>query len=215
MENCWTWHNGRISDFKELFKEKTGTELTEDVFDGDGNGFKIGGNHSTGGNTCQHKSSGTNVVRNCISFDNKGKGIDQNNHEDGAVIENNISFDNSSNIRFWKEANPGRKFIFKNNIIFGKGTEESAVKIQCISESNNWDSDIKVGFSDYVSLKTEDAVAPRQPDGSLPPVFGRLKPDSKLINKGSKTEEITDPGISLAPIPFKGKAPDIAPYELK
>lgn len=215
IENCWTWHNGILSDFKEVYKHKTGAELTEDIFDGDGNGFKLGGNHSNGGNICTKKSSGTNVLRNSISFGNKGKGIDQNNHEDGAYVENCLSFDNSSNIRFWKPANKGKVFVFRNNIIFGKGTEESAVKMPCTSESNSWDSNFKASENDFVTLKTEDALAPRNSDGSLPHNFGQLKPTSKLINKGSKTGTIIDTGINLPPIPYKGKAPDVSPYELK
>lgn len=213
VENCWTWHNGVWTDFREEYKSKAGEDLTPELFSGDGNGFKMGGNHSTGGTGCTKSSTGTNVLRNSISFQNQGKGIDQNNHQDGVCVENCLSFDNGTNIRFWKKPNDGRRFVFRNNAIFGRGTKESGITIPCTAENNTWQGGIDASESDFTSLRPEDAGQPRNGDGSLPSGFGRLRPQSKLIDAGVKTERIIDPGIDLAPIGYEGVAPDLAPIE--
>ncbi|WP_158277321.1 right-handed parallel beta-helix repeat-containing protein [Opitutus sp. ER46] len=213
IENCWTWSNGVWSDHAEVYQARTGKPLTETLFRGDGNGFKLGGNHSTGGGKCSALSRGTNVLRNGISFGNRATGIDQNNHQDGMYVENCLSFDNRRNINFWNQPNPGRRFVFRNNVLLGRGTAESAIKIPHLAEANTWQGAITATPADFVSLDRADAAAPRHADGSLPDRFGRLRPSSRLIDAGARTEAIADRGYSLPPIPYRGAAPDVGPYE--
>lgn len=177
IDNCWTWRTGVIEDFAEIFKQKTGETLTPDIFKGNGNGFKLGGNHGIDGSGCTKQSTGTHELRNSVSFGNRVRGIDQNAHKDGSVVENCVSFNNGINIRFWQKPNDGKSFVFNNNIIFGTGTTESGFTIPVISTNNSWDKGQPVYTADdFITVKTEDAMATREVDGSLPATnFGKLK----------------------------------------
>jgi hypothetical protein len=75
---------------------------------------------------------------------------------------------------------------------------------RCIVDHNSFlNKGITVSTDDFLSLDTAQLTAPRRPDGSLPLIdFMRLKPGSKLIDKG------IDIGL-----PFLGKAPDIGCFE--
>jgi hypothetical protein len=97
---CWTWHNGDQTDFNAIYLQKMGKNMSS--FQGNGNGFKLGGN-GTGGS-----SVGTHVVKNCVAFDNNyksKKGFDQNSHKGGVIVYNCTSFGNGYNYMF--EDNPG------------------------------------------------------------------------------------------------------------
>ena len=217
--NCWNWRAGIWTDFAEMHRRRTSRELTERTFAGDGNGFKMGGNHVWTGQPgkCDNKSRGLHVLRGSISFGNRMKGIDQNNHQDGIVVENCLCFDNGDNIRFWKEPNAGKTNVFRNNAAFGKGGFRPKTEIELVSEGNSWDLGIEPSREDFVSLDERDASAPRGKDGSLPSRFGRLRPESRLIDRGVRTFPIRSAAdaTDLPAIPYKGKAPDLGAYELK
>lgn len=217
--NCWTWANGLMADFKDVYLEKAKTPLTYSLFSGDGNGFKIGGNHVGVSATCSNQSTGTHVLRNCISFDNivSGEnghaGFSQNAHKDGAVIENCLSFSNNENFRFWVEPNPGKTFILRNNISFyPKGRGDKFV-VATEASNNSWNLSLQGDSTQFVSLREADAIAPRQADGSLPTNFGRLKSTSIFIDKGIATQPLQYDGISLPAIDFKGTLPDLGAFE--
>lgn len=214
--NCWNWSAARWSDFVEMFKDRTGEILTEELFSGDGNGFKMGGNHtSDAGDGCQNKSVGLNVLRNSVSFGNKEKGIDQNNHQDGTIIENCLSFNNGVNLRYWAEPNPGKQYVFRNNIIMGDGGDKPMIDIDYVSENNSWDLDLTFTVDDFVTLDESAAESERQKDGNLPLGFARLKVGSQAIDKGIPTPAIASAkdAIQLEPILYNGSAPDLGAYE--
>lgn len=180
--DCWTWRSG--------------------VAQGNGNGFKLGGN-GTGGD-----SRGVHVARRCIAFAHKVNGFTQNSHKDGLVIEHCLSFGNgASGYNYFMEGtlNGGKTNVFRNNVSLprtgtnGGGFISDNITLQ---ENNSWNLAVTANAADYQSLLESAAAAPRQPDGSLPTGFARLVAGSDLIDRGAPGGE-----------PFAGAAPDLGPFE--
>ncbi len=207
--NCWTWCNGITSDFVSIYNDKTGKTLTQV---GDGNGFKMGGNHTTGGDgTCTRQSAGTHIYRNCIAFGcvgESGQGITQNAHKDGAIIENCLSFSNKENYRFWVESvNTGKTFLFRNCISFdnkGRGDRFIAASEY---QNNSWNLNLTGSADDYISLSEEDAKAPRGTNGSLPTTFGRLKSNSQFNGVGVEIPAYANEGYNMDALTAKNLGP--------
>ena len=227
MINCWCWRTSIWTDYEEMYKERIrwekedgiykgnfADELTEDIFKGNGNGFKMGGAcyFSNGANweNDNHLSRGIHVLRHCISFNNLRWGFDQNNHVDGAYVENCIAFNNGntknlSNFGFRQINMHGTKFVFRNCISFGAKNRDSFTNATCEFDHNSWNEikdrskswtpfDATASYNTYkaqfISLSEEDAGAPRKADGSLPDRFGRLAAGSIFIDMGAPTADI-------------------------
>jgi hypothetical protein len=182
ISNCWTWKSG--------------------VAQGNGNGFKLGGN-GTGGD-----SKGTHYAWNSIAFGHKVNGFTQNSHKDGNVLINCLSFSNgNSGYNYFMEGslNSGKQNIFRNNVSIPRSGVNGGGFIadnNPVQQANTWNLAVTANAADYVSLLEAAAKAPRHADGSLPTGFARLLAGSDLIDKG------VDVGI-----PFTGVAPDLGPYE--
>src|SRR6185503_10014665 len=182
ISNCWTWKSG--------------------VGQGNGNGFKLGGD-GVGGN-----SMGTHSAYNCVSFVHKVNGFTQNSHRDGLIVQHCLSFSNgASGYNYFMEGtlNSGKQNIFRNNASIprsGSNTGGFIADNNPIELNNSWNLSVTVNAADYGSLLETAAKAPRQPDGSLPSGFARLVSGSDLIDKGANVGQ-----------PFNGSAPDLGPYE--
>jgi parallel beta-helix repeat protein len=195
ITNCYTWHNGDKTDFDAIYKQKMKKKMSS--YQGNGNGFKLGGN-GKGGN-----SKGVHVVKNCVAFDNyfrSRKGFDQNSHQGGEIIENCLSFGNGYNYMFEKSGNTQ----FVNNISFGvRGSLDHEFGTGAVEKNNSWNLNVTANAADFVGLTEELAKAPRNADGSLPNNgFAKLVDNSDLIDKG------TDIGL-----PYLGAVPDLGAYE--
>ena len=161
-------------------------------FDGNGNGFKLGGNNVPTPHT----------VRNCVSFDNAGntgRGFDENNNLSGQTLYNCTAF-----------RNKGDNYHFRNTIV------DSTTHIikNCISlsglvgissgilEKNTWQG-FTVSDADFISTDTSMVTARRNDDGRLPSTtFLHLAPGSPLI----------DAGVPVG-LRFNGSAPDLGAFE--
>jgi pectate disaccharide-lyase len=182
MDYCWTWASG--------------------VDQGNGNGFKLGGD-GTGGS-----SMGTHVVSHGVSFGHKTNGFTNNSHKDGERITNCISFSNGSsayNYFFEGSHNSGKADTFYNCAsITSKGGADSGLTYDDapVESNNSWNLGISVTSADFSDLSEDAAGANRQDDGSLPTGFARLVAGSNLIDKGINVGEA-----------YTGKAPDIGPFE--
>lgn len=196
ISNCWTWHNGDAS----LYNVVGGS------FQGNGNGFKLGGN-GTGGN-----SRGTHYVYRCVAFNNNfpGRtrhGFDQNSHKGGIVMYNCLAWNNLYNYFFEDAPEPGAPMIFKNNVSFGATANVTGVTefpAGTIQQNNSWNLPVTANAADYYDLTEAAAEAPRGPDGSLPTGFARLVAGSDLIDRGVDIGQ-----------PYFGAAPDLGPYEFE
>jgi pectate disaccharide-lyase len=181
IENCWTWHNGDPSQW--------GFES----FNGDGNGFKLGGD----GEPCPI------TVKNCVAFDTHFgamSGFNDNNNGMAIIVYNCIAWDCSRDFNMQDQAHVLKNCAaFNNTRMAPKDLSESAVQ-----DHNSWNiSTITASAEDFVSIDVEHAQAPRESDGSLPNNgFARLKQGSDLIDKG----------INVG-LPYSGLTPDLGAYE--
>jgi hypothetical protein len=220
--DCWAWNAGVMSDHLEMYFDRTGQALTAAVWDGNGNGFKIGGGClMQPDRECNLESLGTHILRNCIAFNNNVNGFDQNSHRYGAVIENCVSFNNGGrNFTFYIANQNGTSFAFRNNVAWGSGKVDAFTAITISADEGNlWNQPALTSTpaAEFVSLMPDNAKAARNADGSLPTGFARLKPSSVFIDKGVLTPAINHAfdDISLPPITYLGDAPDLGAFEEK
>ncbi|ADL51547.1 right-handed parallel beta-helix repeat-containing protein [Clostridium cellulovorans] len=195
--NCWTWHNGDKTDFDAIYQKKMGRKMSS--YQGNGNGFKLGGNGAGG------SSKGVHVVKNCVAFDNylrSKKGFDQNSHAGSVIVQNCLSFGNGYNYMFETASN----MEFSNNVSFGAKVKlDHEIASGSIEKNNTWNLKITTDASDFTGLTEDLAKAPRNSDGSLPNNgFAKLAANSDLIDKG----------VAIG-LPFLGTAPDLGAYELR
>jgi hypothetical protein len=181
LDHCWSWHNGDPS-FWGLEK-----------FQGDGNGFKLGGDDTF----CPV------TILNCVALDcqwGTAVGFAFNNNTAPFTFYNCLAINCG---KPFKLKQPGNTL---KNCVDVKATRPAPRDIlaPATQACNNWNLGIPATVDEYVSLSATDAGAARQSDGGLPNNgFARLKPGSKLINRG------IDVGL-----PFSGSAPDLGPYEV-
>jgi len=147
LENCWTWGNGYLKD---------GTNPGAQA---NGNGFKMGG----GDNSNSQKLTHHFYLKNCIAFDNKGKGFDQNNNAGTMSLLNCSGFGNgSANYRIKKALASGEQLMVKNCVSYSGSAELGSFAIQ---KTNSWMAGFYVNGSDFVSIDTSGVSAPRKSDG--------------------------------------------------
>lgn len=185
LEHCWTWGNGYLKD---------GTDPGSQA---NGNGFKMGGGDDSNSAHLMHHF----VLKNCVAFDNKNKGFDQNNNDGSMTLLNCSGYHNkTANYRITRSLNVGQSLTVKNCVSYQGSVELGAFAIQ---QANSWLAPFVVTAEDFLSLDTSIAAAPRPPDGSLPEFdFLHLAAGSDLI----------DAGIDLG-LPFNGMAPDLGAFE--
>ena len=183
LENCWTWRNGYLQDGSDPGSQANG------------NGFKMGGSDDK---TLKHHF----IVKNCLAFDNKSKGFDQNNNKGSMTIYNGTAFRNKGNDFSIPSALPaGEQAVVKNSLA-AQGNKISLGSF-VIQQANSWNSGVTVTAADFVSLDTNGVSGPRKADGSLPELpFAKLDAGSDLIDAG------VDVGL-----PFIGSKPDLGCFE--
>lgn len=183
LENCWTWRNGYLKDGRDPGSQANG------------NGFKMGGSDDK---TLKHHF----IVKNCLAFDNKSKGFDQNNNKGAMTIFNGTAFRNKGNDFSIPSALPaGEQAIVKNSLA-AQGNKISLGTF-VIQQANSWNGGVTVTAADFISLDTTGVSGPRKADGSLPELpFMKLAAGSDLI----------DAGIDIG-LPFLGPKPDLGCFE--
>ena len=176
LDSCWSFDNGY-----NIWGDSN--------YQGDGNGFKVGGNYIP----THH------LLMNCVAFDNMGKGFDQNHNTAGVTILNCTGVGNKNkNFSFPEIPTTGIDSLV-NNLSFEGNNSIEATSIQV---TNSWNG-FTVRSTDFLSLDTSLAKSPRNADSSIAQTdLFRLAPASSLINAG------TDVGID-----FIGNAPDIGAFE--
>ncbi|PKL83567.1 MAG: hypothetical protein CVV24_04425 [Ignavibacteriae bacterium HGW-Ignavibacteriae-3] len=181
LENCWSFNNGYL---------KNGISSS-----GNGNGIKMGGS--------DNKDLAHNfILRNCLTFDNRVKGFDQNNNRGSMTLYNCTGFRNGTyNFSISSALNAGKILDVKNSVSLAS----SGVLLlgSSIQQANSWLSGFSVSNSDFVTIDSAGVRGPRKSDGSLPEIaFMHLSSGSKLIDAGV-----------LVGIPFTGNAPDLGAFE--
>lgn len=202
----WEAQNVVVIDSSWAFGNGDGEALgAGPQFDGNGNGFKLGG-----GNNPATRPHVGHVVTNSVAFDNVGggnsKGFDNNNNWGGFYLANNTAFDNGRNFVF-PAVVPGQQATFVNNIAFSPvaSTNAQTPPERATVVANSWQLEDEITPSMFANLDKELAKAPRRPDGSLPDVdFLKLVPGTALV----------DAGLHVGSA-FFGAAPDLGAHELQ
>ncbi len=178
FEQCWAFNNGRG--------------------DGDGGGFKLG-------KTVEDPLAvPQRILTNCLAFDNRFIGFNQNDGNVKMVFYNNCAFNNS-----WSGFSIGQfnvEMVVRNNISYKNGRTGTFTS-RSVNDHNSWNasSDVTLSEADFISLDTSGVSGQRQPNGELPVVdFMKLAEGSDLI----------DAGIDVG-LPFSGNAPDFGAFEKK
>ena len=180
LENCWCFANGYL---------KNGNASS-----GNGNGYKMGGSDDR---TLMHNFT----LKNCLAFDNRVKGFDQNNNKGSMILYNCTAYRNGTNYSVTATLNGGKIAEVINGVSLGSYGSLGGFVDQ---QTNSWQSPFSATAGDFVSIDTAGVRGPRKSDGSLPDLeFMQLVEGSDLIDAG------TDVGL-----PFNGSAPDLGAFEL-
>lgn len=188
VENSWAFGNGDASVFDN-----------PENFEGNGNGFKLGGNFVEAGH----------IVMRSMAFDNFGasgnaKGFDYNNNFGAMTLVHNTAYNNGRNYFFPFDPSLGGQPVFLNNL--SAVTNLHAVTpSSAVLAGNSWQFDTEITEDMFLSVDTELATSLRATDGSLPNIDLLVpQPESFPIDRGVVIAE-----------PFYGAAPDQGVYEYR
>lgn len=187
---------------KAWFDSKIGTTMTDrygntititlDKYpcQGNGNGFKMGGNWTN------HKI----IVHHCLAVGNYARGYDQNNNDGTMWLYNNTAYDNYVNYGFTTVYGTN---TIQNCISHRSRNNESYKSANVVTIDHNTWNGISCSNADFQSLDTTLILMYRTSDGSLSetPLL-RLAEGSSLI----------DAGIDVN-LGYNGLAPDLGCFE--
>jgi len=141
------------------------------------------------------------ILKNCLAFENKAKGFDQNNNDGSMTLYNCTGLNNkTADYRIQRQVNAGQTVTVINCVTFNGKAEFGTFVVQ---QTNGWQSPFIVTQDDFVSIDTTGIRGPRKTDGSLPDIkFMHLASGSDLIDAG------TNVGLT-----FNGSAPDLGAFE--
>ena len=184
-DNCWSFWNGY----------KPGT------FDaaGNGDGFKLGPTTSDQSGSVKH------FLNNCVSFQNREQGFDENDGRCINQLYNCTSYGNGGiGYHFGYQTSLNIHHILKNNVSFqDAGGAVPKFTTSWVQSNNTWNG-ITATAASFASLTNTGVDGARQSDGSLPNFqFLHLSSSSNLINAG----------VSIINMLFNGSAPDLGAFE--
>ncbi|MEV5611355.1 right-handed parallel beta-helix repeat-containing protein [Streptomyces sp. NPDC052225] len=139
IEHSWAYGNGK-------------NRWSDSAFEGNGNGFKLGG----GGATVAH------VVNDNAAWNNSLHGFTENSNTGAIQLNRNTAYANTESGYYFATgaARLGKNLAAKN----GAGLAE--IGSQAVSAGNNWDSGIATPA--FTSTDATTAYGARRPNGSLP-----------------------------------------------
>lgn len=214
IENCICYVNGApyydmtqnpraLTTDKSWFDSKVGTQMTDRYGNtititlakypcqGNGNGFKMGGQYT------DHKI----LIHHSLAVGNYARGFDQNNNGGTMWVYNNSAYLNNYNYGFTTAY--GTNYMRNNISLSSKNADSYKSQNNAANDHNSWNPGFVCSASDFQTLDTSLILSPRQADGSLPDVaFMYLKPSSALI----------DAGVDVN-LTYNGDAPDLGWYE--
>ncbi|MGW1911324.1 right-handed parallel beta-helix repeat-containing protein [Streptomyces sp. NPDC002076] len=139
IEQTWSFGNG---------KNRWG----DSAFEGNGNGFKLGGN----GVTVAH------VVNNSAAWDNAGNGVTENSNTGSIAINRTTAYANAK----WDYYFATRSARLGKNLAVGNGSGLVSKGSSVVSAGSNWDSGIST--PSFISTDATTVYDARKSDGSLP-----------------------------------------------
>ncbi|MEV2217353.1 right-handed parallel beta-helix repeat-containing protein [Streptomyces sp. NPDC050997] len=139
VERTWAFGNGR-------------NRWGDSAFEGNGNGFKLGG----GGVTVAH------VVNRNAAWDNTLHGFTDNSNPGAIVLNRNTAYANAEAGFYFAT---GRARLARN-LAVGNNGGLSKLSSATVSAANNWDSGVTAPA--FRSTDATSAYGARKPDGALP-----------------------------------------------
>ena len=186
-----SWFNGKVgTQMVDRYGNTITITLAKFPCQGNGNGFKMGGQYT------DHKI----LIHHSLAVGNYARGFDQNNNGGTMWVYNNSAYLNNYNYGFTTAY--GTNTI--QNCLSYKSQNADAYKAKNVVtiDHNSWNG-FTVKDADFLSLDTTLILAPRNGNGDLPVNdFMRLADNSALI----------DAGIDVN-LGYKGDAPDLGCYE--
>ena len=196
VDSCWSWGNG-VNYWTDYITS----------YQGDGNGFKLGGGGGIDGNA-------PNVVLHSFAFNNTGKGFDQNHNAWGVTCINCTGYNNNGmgNFAFQEVPSQGKHVMINNLSYAGTGQNIAAGSTET---TNSWNLGMTFTDDMFESLNIADAYAERDDDYRLTntafKALFKLKNSNPAIDKGT-----VQTYIRLKPyyaIPYSGAKPDLGAKE--
>ncbi len=187
IDSCWSWNNGYIP----------GTFTPA----GNGNGFKLGIT------TMNHGTKVLRSIKNCLAYNNRARGFDQNKALCSVVLNNNTAYKNGTSGFVFDYG--GIIAVVKNSISYRNEIAPSLNGAAITTANSFRDNEYmpapsSISDNDFLSLDGTQIEAPRKDDGNLPEMeFMHLAAGSVLIDSG------VDVGL-----PFWGTAPDLGAFEM-
>ncbi|MGW3414269.1 right-handed parallel beta-helix repeat-containing protein [Streptomyces sp. NPDC000888] len=139
IDHSWAFGNGK-------------NRWSDTAFEGNGNGFKLGG----GGVTVAH------VVNNNAAWDNTLNGFTENSNTGAIVMNRNTAYANTEAGFYFAT---GKARLARNLAVSNKGGLDK-LGSSTVSAANNWDSGVSTPA--FKSTDATTAYASRQSSGSLP-----------------------------------------------
>ena len=139
IEHSWAFGNGK-------------NRWNDSVFEGNGNGFKLGG----GGVAVAH------VVNNNAAWDNTLNGFTENSNTGAIVLNRNTAYANAQTGFYFAT---GKARLARNLAVSNKGGLDK-LGSKTVSAANNWDSGVSTPA--FKSTDATTAYGARKSDGSLP-----------------------------------------------
>ena len=180
IENCWAFNMGF-----NIFGDT--------AWEGNGNGFKLGGSYVAAPHRLIH----------CLSFLNAANGVDQNNNIAGQTLDNNTVWANYGANYSMKHGTNTTPHVIRNNISMA-GKSSDSFTTGTLATNNSWQVfSAGVVTNDFLSINTNFALLPRKDNGDLPESpFLRPVPGGRLVDAGVKNGQS-----------YSGTAPDLGAYE--
>ena len=163
-------------------------------FDGNGIGFKLGGNYYYGPHLISHN----------VSFRNHAHGYDQNNNLSGLTLNNNTAWANGGKNYNLNHGTNTIPHVVRNNLSMN-GTSSDGFTSGTLATNNSWQLGLSpaAGTNDLLNADPAYAKADRRDDGAMAETpFLRPVPTARLVNKGVDIGE-----------PYFGTAPDVGAFE--
>ncbi|MGW3726394.1 right-handed parallel beta-helix repeat-containing protein [Streptomyces sp. NPDC000851] len=139
IKNSWAFGNGK-------------NRWSDSAFEGNGNGFKLGG----GGALVAHQ------VQNSAAWDNTLHGFTENSNTGAIVLYRNTAYANTEDGFYFATG----KARLARNLAVGNGDAKAKLGGATVSAANNWDAGVATPAFATTDAKT--AYGARGADGSLP-----------------------------------------------
>ncbi|PLB53534.1 pectate lyase [Aspergillus steynii IBT 23096] len=162
------WNN--VDDGLDLWEFKSGVTIEDTIswgngynrwdfepFEGDGNGFKLGGGDEA------DKAPANHVVTNCIAFGNSHDGFTDNSQPGDFTIKRNTAWNNAA-VGFRSRTAVS---TLTGNIAAANGDNPTSLNDNQVSEGNSWDGSGSWGNGSFVSVDVSLVQGDRKADGTI------------------------------------------------